>query len=313
MICSAIVDLISEMNLNDKGQVNLFVAVHYLEKGKKRFSKYLEYDWFSIIEYDANQPFVFREKVDYIIHGASNAYPEAIGKFPVETFSANVFGISEILRYAVKNNAKVLYISTSEVYGLHPDNSTPLGENMYGCIDFLNPRSSYSIGKQAAETLCASYLKEYGVPFIVVRPGHIYGPTASENDNRVASQFLFAAARNEPLVLKSEGIQIRSYCYCLDCAAAVLTILYKGIYGNAYNISNRDSVISIREMAEIIANYSQCKLVVDVPSDNEKANFNPMLNSSLDASKLYSLGWTHSFSRTEGFEHSVRILREIEA
>ena len=54
----------------------------------------------------------------------------------------------------------------------------PFKESEYGYLDILNPRNAYASSKRASETLCASYYKQYGVKSCVVRPGHIYGPTA---------------------------------------------------------------------------------------------------------------------------------------
>ena len=115
----------------------------------------------------------------------------------------------------------------------------------------LNPRNSYSISKCAAETLCASYYDEYGVDSVIIRPGHIYGPTAQETDNRVSSAWAYCVARGKDIVMKSDGSQIRSYCYCLDSASAILKVMLKGSPVKAYNISNPTSIISIKQMAEV--------------------------------------------------------------
>ena len=175
----------------------------------------------------------------------------------------------------------------------------------------MNPRNSYSVGKRAAETLCASYFAEYGVDSVIIRPGHIYGPTASESDNRVSSAWAYMVSRGENIVMKSDGSQIRSYCYCLDCASAILTVLLKGESVKAYNISNADSVISIRKMAEILSSSASVELKIELPTDAEKKGFNPMPNSSLDSTELCGLGWQGLFDAERGFSHTVAILKEI--
>ena len=174
----------------------------------------------------------------------------------------------------------------------------------------LNPRNSYSIGKRAAETLCVSYADEYGVEAVIVRPGHIYGPTASPTDNRVASAWSYAAARGEDIVMKSDGSQIRSYCYCLDCASAILTVLLKGANCSAYNISNPKSIVSIKEMAEILSKKAGASIKIELPTEKEQKGFNPMLNSSLDSSNLENLDWKGLFDAQTGFFHTVEILKE---
>ena len=145
---------------------------------------------------------------------------------------------------------------------------------------------------------------------VIVRPGHIYGPTASPHDNRVASAWAYSVARGEDIVMKSDGSQIRSYCYCLDCASAILKVLLSGENCHAYNISNPDSIISIKEMAEILAASAGVQLRMELPTEEERKGFNPMSNSSLESTSLLNLGWAGCFDATTGFDHTVRIIRE---
>ena len=110
--------------------------------------------------------------------------------------------------------------------------------------------------------------------------------------------------------MKSDGSQIRSYCYCLDCAGAILKVLLSGQSGRAYNISNPDSVISIRQLAELLAESGGVGLQTCQPTEAERKGFNPMQNSSLAADGLLSLGWKGLFSARTGLEHTVSILRQ---
>ena len=157
--------------------------------------------------------------------------------------------------------------------------------------------------------MCASYQSEYGVQFNVVRLGHIYGPSATKSDKRVSSDFAYKAAVGENLTMKSEGKQIRSYCYSLDCASAILSVLIDGNAGEAYNISNPNSIINIRQMAEVLSAAGGVDLILDIPTQSEAAAFNPMDNSSLDSTKLEGLGWEGVFTAEEGLSHTVRILK----
>ena len=145
---------------------------------------------------------------------------------------------------------------------------------------------------------------------VIVRPGHIYGPTASPYDNRVASAWSYAVAKGEDIVMKSDGSQIRSYCYCLDCASAMLKVLLCGENCHAYNISNPDSIISIKQMAEILAKSAGVELRMELPTEEERKGFNPMSNSSLESTSLTGLGWRGCFNAEEGFGHTVKILKE---
>ncbi len=313
LICSAVVDLLIRWNKTHvEEKINILAAGRNKERIAIRFNPFYQEEWFTIVLYDAlstENNLVL--PCEYIIHGASNASPNMIVKEPVETMVSNFLGMKYLLDYAKTNGTKrVLYISSSEVYGKKAGNQ-PYKTEEYGYIDLLNARNSYSVGKRAAETLCASYGSEYGIDSVIVRPGHIYGPTAAESDNRVSSAWAYAAARGEDIVMKSDGSQIRSYCYCLDCASAILKILMKGEGIHAYNISNPDSIIDIRGMAELLARSAGVKLKIEAPTDIEKRNFNPMSNSSLDSTALLHLGWKGLFDAERGLSHTVEILKEM--
>jgi len=145
---------------------------------------------------------------------------------------------------------------------------------------------------------------------VIVRPGHIYGPTARRQDSRVSSAFAYDAADGKDLVMKSDGAQIRSYCHALDTATAMLAVLLLGETGEAYNISNPDAICSIREMAELLAKEAGVKTSFAEPTAEEKTAFNPMNNSSLNSEKLEGLGWKGIFDAETGFAHTIRVIRE---
>lgn len=311
LICSAVTDIFIRYNeTHDTLPIKIVAAGRWPKEMSDRFGEYCGRDYFSYVKYDASKDDnKIDVKVDYIIHGASNASPKAIVAEPVETMLSNFNGLHYLLNYVRENGAKrLLYISSSEVYGQKSDGE-PYKEDDYGYIDLLNPRNSYSVGKRAAETLCASYYAEYGVESVIVRPGHIYGPTASPYDDRISSAFAYAAARGEELVMKSAGTQLRSYCHCLDCASAIIKVLMKGEPATAYNISNPESVIDIRGMAEILAKLAGTELKIELPTEAEKKGFNPMSNSSLASTKLLGLGWKGLFNAERGFSHTVEILK----
>lgn len=311
LICSTIVDLFIRYNETHEGKITILAAGRSEVKMSDRFAVYFRKSYFTFIPYDASSStFDIELKADYIIHGASNASPNKIVKEPVETMMSNFNGILTLLDYAKEHGTeKVLYISSSEVYG-KKESKNPFDENEYGSIDLLNSRNSYSISKCAAETLCVSYFEEYGVKVSIVRPGHIYGPTALRNDNRVSSSWAYNVAEGKDIIMKSDGLQIRSYVYCLDCASAVIKVLLRGENKKSYNISNPNSILNIREMAEILCGVANVELKIDLPTDEDRKEFNPMINSSLESSALQNLGWSGCFDAKTGFTNTVNIIRE---
>ncbi len=308
LILSALVDIIEYANEHSDQNTTLYLAARTTKELSDRFGDHTKKPSLKYVHYDALMPIDFTCPADYIIHGASNAHPAAYATEPVETLLANVMGLKDLLDYARKVSSKrVLYISSSEVYG-RKDEARPFNEDDYGFVDILNPRACYPSGKRASETLCAAYYQEFNVETVIVRPGHIYGPTAAPYDTRATAQFARDVIAGRDIVMKSAGTQLRSYCYMIDCATAILTVLLKGKPSEAYNISNRDSVVSIRQIAEEFAKAAGKKLVFEKPTDQEQNSFNLMDNSSLNAEKLEALGWKAQYPMEKGVRSTIDIM-----
>ncbi len=313
MICSAVVDMIALLNKERNAGIGLILAGRNKERIASRFEGVLESCDFEFIEYDMTSECELEADVDYIIHGAGKADPKKITEMPVETMLGNINGLKSLLELSRKNNgSRLLFISSGEIYGNRQKATTSeveaYGEEDYGYIDQLNPRSNYPMSKRAAETLCISYNKEYGVDAVIARSCHIYGPGITNSDSRATAAFTRDAAVGHNIVMKSAGDQLRSYCYTLDCASALLTILIKGVPANAYNISNRDSVVTIREIAEAIAAEGDVRVVFENPSDVEKKSYNLMNNSALNSEKLEKLGWKAAFDLNKGVKATLKYL-----
>lgn len=301
LICSAFVDFLMSLGMD----IQVYAAGRNVEKLKARFAYWADWEELRYVNYDALQPFAFEGELDYVIHGASNADPKSYSTQPVQTMLSNLTGMNEILRWASSHPVKrVLYVSSSEVYG-RKEGQQPYGEQEYGFVDILNPRACYPSSKRAAETLCAAYGQQYSVDTVIVRPGHVYGPTATPTDSRASSQFPREVLAGRDIVMKSAGTQLRSYCYVLDCVSAMAAVLLAGQSGKAYNISNRDSVVTIRQMAEAFAKAGGKKIVFENPSDQEAKSYNLMDNSALDATALEGLGWKGLFDLRKGVEATL--------
>lgn len=307
LICSGVVDLLHTLNTEKNAGIEIIIAGRSAQRTAARFYEMKEGKDYRFAPYDATKPVSFDFPVDYIIHGACSASPAAYVKTPVEIMESNIIGIGNLLKYASDKAVKrVLYISSSEVYGKKEGNE-PYKEDDYGFVDILNARAPYPSSKRAAETLLTAYGSEYGTDAVIVRPGHIYGPAITPSDDKATAQFTRNAVKGEPIIMKSAGMQLRSYTYFLDCASAVLTVLLKGEKGNAYNVSNPDSVITISRIAELIADAAGMKIKYEDPTATEAAGYNLMSNSSLDASKLLALGWKPLFCAREGAKKCVRL------
>lgn len=309
MICSTVVELLHWMNHYLNANIHIFLAGRNEERMRKRFPFMNNDLHYSFIPYEATSSKKINVKADYIIHGASNADPHSFSEQPVETMLANFIGLNSLLVSAIENKSKrVLLVSSSEVYG-KKEEKRPYNENDYGFVNILNPRACYPSSKRAAETLCAAYMEEYDLNFVTVRPGHIYGPSILDSDSRASAQFSRNAKMGIDIILKSAGSQLRSYCYTMDCASAILSVLINGKCGEAYNISNPKSIVSIREMAMALANAGHVKIVFEKASEIEQKSYNLMDNSSLESLKLERLGWKAVFNIKDGAENTLKYLQ----
>ena len=309
LVCSAIVDFLINLNDTRSYGLHVYIAARNFEKTEERFGNFLSRNDVTFVEYDALNEINWNYNVDYIICGAGLANPPLYVKQPVETMLSNLNGVNNILMYSRHHDVKrVLFVSSSEVYG-KKNNSEPYHDDEYGYVDILNPRACYPSAKRACETLCSSYYSEYNVDSVVVRLGHVYGPTARSSDKRASTQFFYDVIAEKDIIMKSAGTQLRSYCYIADCVSAIMTALIEGESTKAYNISNPKSVVTIRELADQIASSSGRKVLFENPSDEELKGYNLMDNSSLDSSSLIELGWKGAFSLKEGVEHTLKILQ----
>ncbi len=307
LIGAALADLLLLKNESE----NLNLHIIGVGRSRDRALQRLNYTWynskaFSFWEQDIGKTFRNEpENIDIIIHAASNAYPAVFAKFPVETMLANFIGTKALLDIAVSNNATFLLVSSGEVYG-ETDVSVKK-ENDYGYINILNPRSCYPNSKRAAETLCASYIDEYAANAIIARLSHVYGPTMTDSDNRVSSEFIRCAHLRKPLVLHSTGLTIRSYTYVLDACSGILCALKNGISGEAYNVSDERKIISIRDMAKKISQVAKVEYDFHKQIDYGASGITQQVMSG---QKLRDLGWNCRYDFDMGLRETLRSLED---
>lgn len=269
---------------------NVYASGRNEERAKERFKDYSTDPAFHFFKYDVMKPLDGDIRFDYIVHAASNASPNFFATKPVEVIKSNVVGVSNLIDYGLEHGLKrFLFVSSGEVYG--EGDGRVFSEDYSGYVNPISPRSCYPSSKRAAETLCVSYGAEYGIETVIARPCHTYGPKFTESDNRVYAQFIRNILRGEDIVMKSTGQQFRSWCYVVDCASALLYILLKGENGQAYNIADDSSNISIKQLAEMIAEIGDKRVIIDLPSDAERAGFNVVTKSVFSTDKLELLGW----------------------
>ncbi|MBO1686764.1 MULTISPECIES: NAD(P)-dependent oxidoreductase [Clostridium] len=310
MIGSCLVDVFMQLNKLYDADIKVYAMARNGAYLRSRFSNYIPNSNFKILEHDICNEIDMNLDVDYIIHGGSNADPAMISNNPVDTITSNFIGMNNLLKYYTSNNVKrLLYISSGEMYGLLDEKNTSFSEDYVGYLDYSSPRTSYPSGKRATEVLCQSYISQYDADIVIARPCHIYGPTMKENDSRAICQFIRSGSKGKDIVLKSDGLLERSHCYVIDSATALLYILAFGENGEAYNISDRKSQCTIKELAEKIAEVSSVDIKFEIPTQNEKASFSKVNKAVLSSEKLEMLEWSAVTNLEDGIEKTINHLK----
>lgn len=234
--------------------------------------------------------FVVNEPVDYIIHGASPTSSLYFVQHPVETIRTAITGTMNLLELArEKQVSGMIYLSSMEVYGF-PEKGTKVMEEHIGALSPLKVRNSYPLGKQQCECLCCAYAEEYGVPAKIIRLTQTFGPGVGYQDGRVFAEFARCVLEHRDIVLKTKGETEREYLYTADAVRAILTVLLKGVPGQAYNAANEATYCSIAQMAQTVADMGGIEVRYEL-QDAEKLGYAPTLYMDLDTTRLRGLGW----------------------
>ena len=302
--------------LNANAEKNLDLKVIAVVRNKQKAEKIFKYADDKSLEFivqDILKPFNIESTVDYIVHGARMTGSKDFVDYPVETIKTAIQGTENILELAKEKSIDgMVYLSSLEVYGVVDFSIDKVTEDMFGTIDPMSVRSSYSEGKRMVECLCSSYASEYKIPIKVARLCQTFGAGVNYSDNRVFAQFARSIIEGKDVVLKTDGSTERNYCYIRDAIAGILTLLLNGESGQAYNIANKDTLISIRGMAEmLIEKYpeSGSKLVFDIAEDATKLGYNPKVKMNLDTQKIEKLGWKAEVGLEVMFEHLIESMK----
>lgn len=310
LIGTVLVDTLMYLNMYTDIDVDVYALDINNEAINIRFGEYLKNEKFHFVQFDISKPLPEGTDYNYIIHAAGNANPVLYAKDPVGTMTSNFLGTYNLLEYGRQHSLeRMMYVSSGEVYGEHGEGVVTFDEDYSGYVNPMLPRSCYPSAKRAAETMCVSYTVQYNIETVVVRPCHVYGPTQTPRDSRAVAEFIRNGVNGEDIVMKSVGTQIRTLCYVIDAAIAFFTVLLNGESGNAYNISDDQSEISIRKLAEIIALSSNTKVIIDVPNDVQKSGFTTISRGVLSSMKLKTLGWDCQNDIYAGIEKTIRIMK----
>jgi UDP-glucuronate decarboxylase len=233
---------------------------------------------------------------------AAHASPEEYQVHPIETLRVSSFGSANVAELARKNDATVLFASTSEVYG--DAEVVPTPESYWGKVNPVGPRSCYDEGKRFAEALFMAYHQQYGLDVKIPRIFNSYGPRLREDGlyGRVMSRFIMQALADKPITVYGDGKQTRSFCYVTDTVTGLMLLAVTNkANGEVVNVGNAQEV-TILELA---------KKIKELTKSSSSLTFHPLPKDDPkrrcpDIGKLERLvGWKPEVRFEDGLKKTI--------
>jgi nucleoside-diphosphate-sugar epimerase len=288
--------------------------VYGMDMQSDRVSPWLEHPRFHFFEGDItiNKEWIeyHVRKCDVVLPLVAIATPATYVTEPLRVFELDFEANLPIVRHCVKYGKRIVFPSTSEVYGMCDDEAfDPETSNLsYGPIN--KPRWIYACSKQLLDRVIAAYGQQHGLDFTLFRPFNWIGPgldslhTAKEGSSRVITQFLGHIVRGEPIRLVDGGRQHRCFTDVQDGVDALIRILVNEggrAKGSIYNIGNPANDYSVRELAEMMLT-----LAAQRPEYREHAAKVELIDTS--AGDYYGAGYQDVTRRVPAITNTMRDL-----
>lgn len=265
-----------------------------------------------VVEADACAPWktwvpqdLARGSLKWLFHFASPASPPHFERLNLEIMWVNSKGLNEALLAADALGGRVVFASTSEVYG-DPEIS-PQPESYRGNVNTWGPRSCYDESKRFGESLIHSHNLRHGTKHGAVRIFNTYGPRMNPADGRVVVNLLLQALKGEDLTIYGDGAQTRSFCYVDDLVEGILRFAASPHTG-PMNIGN-DREFRILELAQKVqALFAERALKIrhlPMPKDDPKQR-RPDLSFV-----RRELAWEPKISLEEGLPRMLAWLKTV--
>jgi UDP-glucuronate decarboxylase len=282
---------------------------------RRTIASLLEHPSFHLTECDVSaQPLPDDLAADRYFHLASPASPNphtprSYMALPLETALVNSVGLQHVLDLARRTGGRVLFASTSEIYGnplQHPQR-----EDYWGNVSPTGPRSCYDEAKRFGEALSMIYVRTYGVDVRLIRIFNTYGPNMDPEDGRMLPNFITQALANQPLTIYGDGQYTRSLCYVQDLLNGLLAVMESDrpdAPGRPYNLGNPEEH-TVLEYARIVLDLipsSSSQIICLPPVPDDPSRRRP------DISRVRAeLGWEPHVALREGLSRTIDYFREV--
>lgn len=285
------------------------IGIDNLYTGSKTNLINLKKDQFTFIHTDICSDELLKHpaltNIHEIYHLASPASPKYYQARPLETINVNTIGTINMLELAKQNGAKILYSSTSEVYG-DPEIS-PQPETYRGNVNTWGPRACYDESKRLGEVFCYLYFTLFNVKVRVARIFNTYSAGLANDDGRVISNFVTQALTGKDITVYGNGEQTRSFCYVTDTINGFKKMMEsEKANGEIINIGNpiEYKIIEIAHIVKKLTNSDSKIIFLPLPEDDPKQR-----KPNIEKAKRL-LNWEPKISLDEGLKQTINLYKE---
>lgn len=270
--------------------------------GQKQNIEHIKSAQFEFVEHDICSPLPFKSGFDLIFNLASPASPMDFDRIPIEILLTASQGQKNCLDHVLKFGGRLLYASTSEIYGdpeVHPQ-----VESYFGNVNTIGPRSCYDEAKRFGESITMAYHRKHKLQTRLVRIFNTHGPRMRLNDGRIIPNFFTQGLRNENLTIFGDGLQTRSFCYVSDLVEGLFAVIQSND-PLPFNLGNTDEK-TVLQMAKLIREMTgnQKEIVFHGLPQNDPKKRKPDISR---AKKV--LGWEPKVSFEEGLKRSFEYFK----
>ena len=250
------------------------------------------------------------QAADVILPLVAIATPATYVQDPLRIFELDFEANIEVIRQCVEFKKRIIFPSTSEVYGMCPDATFDEETSNLVTGPIEKERWIYSTSKQLIDRVIYAYGKHRNLSYTLFRPFNWYGPrldnilNTKRGGSRVLTQFIGNILRGEDILLVDGGAQQRCFAYIDDCITALMKIIENknDKSTNAiFNIGNPHENLSIRQLAELLI-----KLIKTFPKYAELASKTKLVD--IDAEKYYGSGYQDVTLRVPSIERAEKHL-----
>jgi len=283
-----------------------------LTGSESNINSLLNHKNFIFMKTDVSQPLPDLPKVDAVFHLASPASPNeeskiSYHKLALETIKVNIDGSFNLINLALKNQARYLFASTSEIYG--DPKEIPQKESYFGNVNPIGKRAVYDESKRMGETITSFYWREKNLNGRIARIFNTYGPKMRVDDKRMIVNFVFNALKNQPIMIYGDGQQTRSLCFVDDLIEGlILLMFYPNTEKQVVNLGSDEehSVIEYAELVKKLTNSKSEIIITHKPIEDDPKRRRPDLNK---AKQL--LNWSPTTTLEKGLKLTIEYYKKI--